>query len=321
MHGKERFVLRPGFRYIERMTHITRRLFLRGATGFTLAGTGVGSYAFAVEPELFLEVTSYRVTPPGWPPGLRLEAAVLTDIHACEPWMPAERVAGIAELTNRLAPDIVFLLGDFNGSLRYASTPVMPDAWGEALSVLKAPLGVHAVLGNHDWLHGPLPDMPADNAVGVRRALSRAGSTFLENDVLRVTKGGPAFWVAGLGDQIAWTNHSTGRWRSRADLKATLAKVKDDAPVILLAHEPDIFPRVPSRVALTLCGHTHGGQVNLPMLAAFRPASELTYGHIVVDNRHLVVSAGLGTSVVPIRFLRPPEIVKITIEAGPAATA
>jgi hypothetical protein len=299
------------------MTSITRRVFLRGATGFALAGTSVGSYAFA-ESGLSVEVTSYRVTPPGWPSGLRLEAAVLTDIHACEPWMPAERVAAIAELTNQLAPDIVFLLGDFNGSLRYATTPVMPEAWGEALSILKAPLGVHAVLGNHDWLHGPLPDMPADNAVGVRRGLLRAGSSVLENDALRLAKDGRAFWVAGLGDQIAWANLPPGRWRSRDDLQGTLAKIKDKAPVILLAHEPFVFPRVPSRVSLTLCGHTHGGQVNLPMLDSLRHPSELTYGHIVANDRHLIVSAGLGTSVVPVRFMRPPEIVKITIEADPA---
>lgn len=302
------------------MTNTTRRLFLRGATGLAVAGTGVGSYAFA-ETGFRLEVASYRVTPPGWPAGLRLEAAVLTDIHACEPWMPAERVAEIAELTNRLAPDIVFLLGDFNGSLRYASRPVMPNAWGEALSILEAPLGVHAVLGNHDWLHGPLPDMPADNAEGVRRALLRAGSSVLENDVLRVTKDGRAFWVAGLADQIAMTRTSAGRWRTRDDLRGTLAQVEGEAPVILLAHEPYVFPRVPSRVALTLSGHTHGGQVNLPMLDSLRPATDLAYGHIVASDRHLIVSAGLGMSEVPVRFLRPPEIVKITIEAGPAPSA
>jgi predicted MPP superfamily phosphohydrolase len=302
------------------MTNITRRLFLRGATGFALAGTGVGSYAFA-ETGFGLEVTSYRVTPPGWPAGLRLVAAVLTDIHACEPWMPAERVAEIALLTNRLAPDIVFLLGDFNGSLRYAAKPVMPDAWGKALSILEAPLGVHAVLGNHDWLHGPLPSMPADNAEGVRRALLRAGSSVLENDARRITKDGRAFWVAGLADQIAMTRTSAGRWRTRDDLRGTLAQVEDEAPVILLAHEPYIFPRVPARVALTLSGHTHGGQVNLPMLDRLRHARDLVYGHIVESERNLIVSAGLGTSEVPFRFMRPPEIVQVTIEAAPVPTA
>jgi hypothetical protein len=304
------------------MSTITRRLFLRGASGFALAGTGLGSYALAVEPGLCLGVTSYHVTPPGWSPGLRLQAAVLTDKQACVPWMPARRVAEIAELTNRLAPDIVFLLGDFNGSLRFAtSAPVMPDAWGEALSVLAAPLGVHAVLGNHDWLHGPLPHMPADKAEAVRRALSRAGSSILENDVLRLTKDGKPFWLAGLGDQIALTRTRAGRLRTRDDLSGTLARIKDAAPVILLAHEPYIFPRVPSRVSLTLCGHTHGGQVNLPILDSFRTSSDLAYGHIIENSRHLIVSAGLGMSELPVRFMRPPEIVMITIEADPALTA
>jgi predicted MPP superfamily phosphohydrolase len=303
------------------MSKITRRLFLYGASGFALAGTGIGSYAFAVEPSLCLEVTSYRVTPPGWTPGLRLKAAVLTDLHACEPWMPAVRIGRIAELTNTLQPDIVFLLGDFNGSLRFATTaPVVPGAWGEALSVLSAPLGVHAVLGNHDWLHGPLPDMPADKAEGVRRALTKAGSSVLENDTLRLTKDGKAFWLAGLGDQMALRRTRAGHLRTRDDLPGTLARIEDDAPIILLAHEPYVFKKVPNRVSLTLCGHTHGGQVNLPILDSLRPARDLTYGHIVENDRHLIVSAGIGMSELPIRFMRPPEIVMITIEAPPALT-
>jgi predicted MPP superfamily phosphohydrolase len=302
------------------MTNITRRLFLRGTTGLALAGTGIGSYAFA-ETGFRVEVTSYRITPAGWPPGLRLELAVLTDIHACEPWMPAEQVAEIAALTNRLAPDLVVLLGDFNGSLRFASRAVMPDAWGEALSTLVAPLGVHAVLGNHDWLHGPLPGMPSDNARGIRRALARAGATLLENHALRITKDGHAFWLAGLGDQIATTRTQSGRWRTRDDLRGTLAQVRDQAPVILLAHEPTIFPRVPSRVALTLCGHTHGGQVNLPLLDPLRNRGDLAYGHIVEKDRHLIVSAGLGMSELPVRFWRPPEIVVVTIEGAPVPSA
>jgi predicted MPP superfamily phosphohydrolase len=236
--------------------------------------------------------------------------------------MPAERIAGIAELTSRLAPDIVFLLGDYNGSLRYASRPVMPEAWGEALSVVKPPLGIHAVLGNHDWLHGPLPDMPSDGAAGIRRALARAGSSILENDALRLKKDGHAFWVAGLGDQIARVATSSGRtWRTRDDLQGTLAQVGDEAPVILLAHEPYVFSRVPDRVSLTLSGHTHGGQVNVPVFDTLRDPSKLTYGHIEAGDRHLIVSAGLGTSVVPVRFMRPPEIVTVTIESGPTLSA
>src|ERR1700730_1999200 len=157
------------------MASISRRLFLQGAGGLAWATAGLGAYACAFEPGLRLNVTSYHLTPPRWPDGLILKAALREDIHACEPWMPASRVRGIANLTNDLAPDIVFLLGDFSGGHRFVTGPVMPDEWGEALSVLKAPLGVYTVLGNHDWWHGALPGMPADGAEGVRRALRSAG--------------------------------------------------------------------------------------------------------------------------------------------------
>jgi predicted MPP superfamily phosphohydrolase len=305
------------------MTMISRRLFLKGAGGFALATAGLGSYAFALEPGLRCNVTSYRVTPPRWPDGLSLKAVVLTDIHACEPWMPASRVQAIAELANRLNPDIIFLLGDYNGSHMFVTGPVLPDEWAEALSILKAPLGVFAVLGNHDFLHGPLPNMPSDGGVSICRALRRAGCSVLENKAVRLKKDGQPFWVAGLGDQIARRVRG-GVWRAIDDLPGTLAQVKDSSPVLLLAHEPYVFRRVPDRVSLTLCGHTHGGQVNLPVVGPpFLTADHwkgLIYGHIVEKGRHLIISAGLGTSHIPVRFLRPPEIVEVTIGEPRTAT-
>jgi uncharacterized protein len=298
------------------MASISRRLFLQGAGGFAWATAGLGTYAFALEPSLRLNVTSYRVTPPDWPDGMTLKAAVLADVHACEPWMPASRVRGIANLTNDLAPDIVFLLGDFSGGHQFVTGPVMPDEWGEALSVLKAPLGVYSVLGNHDWWHGALPGMPADGAEGVRRALRSAGIAVLENHALRVTKNGQPFWVAGLGDQIA-ERKGPRLFKGHDDLRGTMAQIKDPAPVILLAHEPAIFRQVPDRVSLTLCGHTHGGQVNLPIFTEdfmrrhYR--CDIIYGHLAQGNRHLIISAGLGTAHAPVRFMRPPEVVALTI--------
>jgi uncharacterized protein len=228
--------------------------FFAGRRRVGLATAGLGSYAFAFEPVLRLNVTSYHITPPRWPDGLTVRAAILADIHACEPWMSASRVRGIANLTNDLSPDIIFLLGDFAGGHRFVTGPVMPEEWGEALSVLKAPLGVYAVLGNHDWWHGPLPSMPADGAEGVRQALRSAGIEVLENDAVRVLKGGQPFWVAGLGDQLGELI-GPRRGKTLADLPGTLAKIKDPAPVILLAHEPHIFRHVPDSVSLTLCGH------------------------------------------------------------------
>jgi len=305
------------------MSSVSRRLFLQGAGTFAWAMAGVSSYAFAFEPGLRLDVTSYELSPPRWPSGFTLRAAVLADIHACEPWMPASRVRGIAKLTNDLKPDIIFLLGDFAGGHRYVTGPVMPEEWGEALSILRAPLGAYSVLGNHDWWHGALPGMPADGAEGVRGALRAAGIAVLENQAVRLIKNGRPFWVAGLGDQLVEYLGPAG-YRSAADLRGTMTQVTDQAPVILLAHEPAIFGRVPDRVSLTLCGHTHGGQVNLPVSYGprfIRRYQHLrrAYGHIVENGRHLIISAGLGTSIVPVRFMRPPEVVLVSLGGTAAA--
>ena len=131
---------------------------------------------------------------------------------------------------------------------------------------LKAPLGVHAILGNHDWWDDRTVQREGQGNPVARRALEAAGIPVYENDAKRLTKNGRPFWLAGLGDQLAYMPARRFRPVRRIgvdDLGATLAKVTDNAPVILLAHEPDIAKRVPSRVALQLSGHTHGGQVRL----------------------------------------------------------
>jgi len=306
-------------RYNAQMKSVTRRLFLQGASAFGWAAAGVGSDALAFEPAFRLNVTSYQLSPPRWPRELKLKAAVIADIHACEPWMPASRIRGIAELANSLKPDVIFLLGDFAGGHRFVTGPVMPEEWSNALSVLQAPLGAYAVLGNHDWWHGPLPGMPADKAQGVRRALLSTGIEVLENRALLLKKDGQPFWVAGLGDQIAEkVGHRV--FRGHDDLAGTMAQIKSSAPAILLAHEPAIFARAPERISLTLCGHTHGGQVNIPFIGEQLITSyyelDWVYGHIVERGRHLLISAGLGTSIAPIRFMRPPELVEVVIGGG-----
>jgi predicted MPP superfamily phosphohydrolase len=297
---------------------LNRRIFLKGSLAFSAATLGLGSYAFGIEPGLLLDVTRYTITPAGWPQGLTLRIAVIADIHACEPWMPVSRIREIVGIANAMAPDLVVLLGDFNAGHPFVTAAVYPDQWGEALADLKAPLGVHAILGNHDWWHGALPGMKSDEGEAIRRALRGLGSTVLENDAVRLQKNGQAFWLLGLGDQMA---HRSSRYGFRGvdDLSGTLANLTDDAPAILLAHEPFVFDRVPKRVAVTLCGHTHGGQINLPIVgptfAARRYGPDRVYGHMVEDDRHLVISAGLGTSIAPVRFMRPPEVVEVTITA------
>jgi hypothetical protein len=207
-----------------------------------------------------------------------------------------------------LKADVIVLLGDYVAAMRRYGTTDIPIAdWTAELGRLSAPLGVYAVLGNHDWWTDP---------EGVRGGLEREGIRVLENDALRLDVHGDPVWLGGLGDQLALRRK--GSLRGVDDLPATLAPANgDDAPYILLAHEPDIFVRVPDRVTLTLAGHTHGGQVNLPIIGRpiipSRYGQRFAYGHIVEDGRHLLVSSGLGLSGLPVRFMVPPEIALVTL--------
>ena len=291
---------------------IDRRGLLLGAGALAVAPVGLATYAVAIEPGVTPAIRDYAVATPAWPDSFSLRLAVIADIHACEPWMSAERVHGIALQVNSLKPDIIFILGDFNAGHRLVTGPVMPGAWGEALSVLDAPLGTFAILGNHDWWHGPVPGMPGGPAE-IRTVLAERHITLLENDAVRLAKNGRVFWVAGLADQMAH-RLKRGWTRGADDLRGTLAKVPEHDPVILLAHEPFVFYRTPERVALTLCGHTHGGQVRLPIIGApFTPSRRYCYGHIVENGRHLIVSGGLGESGLPIRLGVPPELLAIDL--------
>ena len=298
----------------------TRRRLLTGLGVTTLAGLSVAGYASAVEPLWRLNITRYAVLPPGWPPDLSLTIAVIADLHAGEPLMPVDRVGAIAARTNALRPDLVVLLGDFAASHRFTGRPVAPQAWSEALGILRAPLGVHAVLGNHDWWDDLAAQRTGKGPIVGRRVLEKVGIAVNENDAVRLKKGGRPFWLAGLGDQLALIDRRGPRRRFRGvdNLPGTLAKVTDDAPVILLAHEPDVFVNVPDRVALTLSGHTHGGQVRLFGYSPVVPSiygNRFAYGHVVESDRHLIVSGGLGCSMLPVRLGVPPEIVLVNVSA------
>jgi uncharacterized protein len=311
---------------------ITRRLLLKGIAA-TFAGTvGLVGYASAVEAGMELRVTRYRIALPRWPKGLRLKLAVLADLHACEPWMPAARIRHIAQTATALQPDAILLLGDYAGSGHFTADRVSAEDWSQALAVMQAPLGVHAILGNHDWWQDREAQQRGSGPVLSAVALEKRGIPVHQNGALRLVKDGQAFWLAGLGDQLALLPGR--RWGRRHlqgvdDLQGTLAQVTDDSPIILMAHEPDIFPRVPPEVALTLSGHTHGGQVRIfgysPVVPS-RFGNRYAYGHVVErtesadaeSERHLVVSGGLGCSIWPVRFGVPPEIVQIEIAHGAA---
>ncbi len=301
---------------------ITRRGVLKGFTALVASGVATAAYGFGIEAPS-TRITRYGFTPPGWPKGYRLKIAVIADTHVVEPWMGIDRLRSIVRTTNALGADVILLLGDYAGGrqIHRFGTPVAAHAWARELAQLKAPLGLHAVLGNHDWWDDHAAQQRRAGPTVAHRALADAGIPLYENKAVRITHGGRAFWLAGLGDQWAFFPKVKPKRRVIAfegihDLPATLAQVTDDAPVILMAHEPDVFPEVPSRVALTLSGHTHGGQINL---FGFTPAvpsrfgSRYAYGHIIEEQRHLIVSAGLGCSLMPVRIGAPPEIVAIDL--------
>ena len=226
--------------------------------------------------------------------------------------MTVDRIRGIVDATNSLGADIIVLLGDYGAGHHWVTSWVESKDWSEALSGLRAPLGVHAVLGNHDWWEDRTAQKSGTGPVFGRVALERVGIPVYENDVAKLQKDGQTFWLTGLGDQLALLpgrRWGRKRWQGVDDLPQTLSKVTDDAPVILLAHEPDIFPNVPDRVALTLCGHTHGGQVRIfghsPIVPS-RYGNRYAYGHIVEAGqhssdlpRHMIVSGGLGARLHP----------------------
>jgi predicted MPP superfamily phosphohydrolase len=298
------------------MVHLTRRQVVAGAA-VGAATLSLSGYATAYETGSALTLASYAPRLPDWPEDLELTIAVIADIHACYPWMSEERVGDIVDLANVQKPDLTVLLGDYVCTHRLVSGYVPPGAWAEQLARLEAPLGVYAILGNHDWWSAAIPTEPPDNSRSVRRALAEAGVPLLENQSVRLSQRGQPFWLTGLGDLLARVpnpRHGQGA----ADLPAAMREIDDDAPAILLVHEPYFFSWVPDRFALTLAGHMHGGQVNLPIIGApvgllKRRSSKYIYGEYALGEKRMIVSGGLGTSLAPVRILRPPEVVMVKL--------
>jgi hypothetical protein len=293
-----------------RASGLTRRALLKSGVGLAgvagLVMPGTAAYA-AVEAADDLVITDYRPAPPRWPDAHRLSITVVADLHAGGPNMGIARVRQVVDAANALGSDLVVILGDYFATHRFVTERVPHPVWAAELARLKAPLGVYAILGNHDWWF---------DIEGVRSALAAVRIPVLENDAVLLNDHGRRFWLAGLGDQLAyWLGPS--EFQGVDDLSGTLKRITTDDPVILLVHEPDIFTQVPPRVALTLAGHTHGGQIVFPMMPPFWVPSEygarFAYGHIVERDRHMIVSGGLGTSILPLRFGVPPEIVRIQL--------
>jgi predicted MPP superfamily phosphohydrolase len=231
-----------------------------------------------------------------------LRIAVLGDLHVGSPFNGLDKLNQIVEQTNAATPDLICVLGDFVVQGVVGGTYIVPELMIPTLSRLKARYGVFAVLGNHDvWL----------DAGRVERALEAAHIEVLEDRAVKIPIANESIWLAGISDF----------WTRRHNVHAALASVNDTTtPVVVLTHNPDVFPDVPDRVTLTLSAHTHGGQVRLPIIGApivpSKYGQRFAAGHIVENGRHLFVTTGIGTSIIPVRFRVPPTIDVLTVGAS-----
>lgn len=257
---------------------------------------------FIWEPSQLVE-REHTLALPAWPAecdGLRLD--VVADTHTGSPRNGLDKLDRLVQRLIDSDADAVLMAGDYVILSVFLGSYIPAETIAEHLKPLTARKPVYAVLGNHDWWK----DGPKVSA-----AFSAAGVRMIDNQAEVVQLRGCRLWIAGIGDLL----------EGDPDVAGTFAMIDDDAPVVALTHEPDLFPQIPARTALTVAGHTHGGQIDLWPLrqdpSGFVRGSRWLKWHIVDDGRHLFVSPGIGTSILPMRLGVPPEISRLTLRSVP----
>lgn len=258
-------------------------------------------YGFFIEPKL-LKIRHLSIESQNYE-GAALRIALLSDIHIGGRHVAAARVETIVAQVNALTPDIILIPGDFiNGhkprSEHSAAFNTEIDQGLGALAQLKAPLGVFASIGNHDVWY---------DANVVEGRLIASGLTVLHNRAMNLPNGS---CIVGLAD------HDTQEEDPRA-----YSDCKSGTEPIVLMHSPDSFSVLRSDTALAVVGHTHGGQINLPLIGrrvtATAVGEKYAYGTVDMNGVPAFVTAGIGTSILSARFRAPPEIVLIELSSRP----
>lgn len=242
-------------------------------------------------------IRTARVEVADWPSGQPpLRLLLLSDIHVAGPDMPPERVVRIVAELNRLKPDLVLIAGDLVSEKRSATHIYTAAEVVAPLGGLRAPLGVVVAPGNHD--HWFKPD-------ALRSELEKQGLRVLQNEAVKL---GPLV-VGGVDDD--YSGHD--------DVPATFAAMDRLGPGVplLLTHSPDIVPDLPRPVAAVFAGHTHCGQIRFPFVGALsyvsRYGDRFACGDIDDKGQRVFVGAGLGTSLLPLRFKTPPDAWLVTL--------
>jgi len=256
-------------------------------------------YGFRVEPAQ-LKLRKITIESPHWR-GEPVTIGLLADLHIGGQYTEPERIEKIVGLMNVERPDIILLAGDYVHSYEPHTERSKAENdtinWGHAiLGDLSAPLGVYAVLGNHDYKYG---------AEIVQANLQTQGVNFIDNKAAVVDD---KLCIFGIADEYYGKPSDDGYYNCPANF-----------PIIGLMHNPDSFFRVPSGTALMVAGHTHGGQINIPLLGRrFAPIEKgkvYAYGLNNFGDTPVFVTAGIGMSIIAARFRAPPEIVLIELRA------
>ena len=283
----------------EGQTRISRRKFLK----YLAWGAGALLTADVAFERRWIQVTRPEITIPGLPLALDgLTMCQLTDIHH-GPFVSIEYVRRIVDFANSLKPDIIVLTGDYV----YHSPEYIEPVW-EELARLQAPLGVYSVLGNYDHWEG-IEDS--------RAAQAQAGIPELLNSSVPVGFVWPRrarLWLAGVGDL----------WEDEQNIDQALAGVAPDEPAILLSHNPDYADDMNDpRVKLILAGHSHGGQVVIPLLGPVKTPCQRKYamGLVKTDVSQVYISRGLGLAIIPVRINCRPELPLITLRCARGASS
>lgn len=276
---------------------LTRRAFLQKATiGFgavALITSARGLWQARGTPRLE-RVTLHLPDLPKAFDGVRL--VQLSDFHS-GPYMSREQMLSVRRQIEDLQPDLYFLTGDFVDAFAEQMPPFV-----DAFENLRAPLGVFTVLGNHDYF--------ADIQT-VEAGLAAARLPLLRNTHHVLEHRGEKLAIVGVDD--LWASRRTGRG---PDIAAAVKDLPENICKICLSHQPNYWPEIKKRnIALTLCGHTHGGQFGIvgTQISLARIASPYVAGLYKEDGMQLYVNRGLGVFGIPIRIGMPPEITEVTL--------
>ncbi|MDA0190498.1 MAG: metallophosphoesterase [Proteobacteria bacterium] len=270
-------------------------------TRFSLASflllSSLAAWGFGFEPG-WLQQRQLALASAAWKGG-DLRIAVASDFHTGAPHAGLRMVRRVVAEINAGKPDVVLLPGDFVIQGIVGGEQIPPEAIAAELAALKAPLGVYATLGNHDWWY---------DGARVKKALEQAGIRVVDNGAVHLRTATIDAWLVGIGDDM--TDH--------ADPVKAFAGVPVDASVIVMMHDPATLSSLPRVASVAFAGHTHGGQVRLPIIGALitpgRAPRQHAYGWIPGASTPTYVSSGIGTSILPVRFNCPPETVMLQLK-------